>query len=316
MKKKVFLALSIMAGLLTNYGVVSALEMPKTDKISFSSSANRQDVSSAFGLYNKEAVVDYSSFDIKVPSGLDGKKADFKESNVAVSPFKNVTLNYKTSKNHSEGSTRYWNTSSDELGGAYKVYEAADSNSAISVSYKKRNIDLNPIKIKSDGSDDITFIEKAKWTTAGLAYSKHIDLKKAYHLNYENVKITYFTFEALTDKFGVGYDFIPKILNNKLKIEANLIYLKNNYKKSANYELPKSNQMISGRMIYNIGNGFNFSIDGGMYTKGMPIGGTRFSDQGAGGLIFPQGLIPESLRKFQNEKFGYYGATLTYGVKF
>jgi len=48
----------------------------------------------------------------------------------------------------------------------------------------------------------------------------------------------------------------------------------------------------------------------------MPIGGTRFSDQGVAGIIFAPNRIPDSLKKFQNEKFGYYGATLTYGVKF
>ena len=298
------------------FTTANALELPKTDKISFSSSANRQDIPSAFGLYDKEVVADYSSCTVKIPSSMSGKKADFKEANVAVSPFKNLTLLLKESKDHSEGSVRSWDTKSKEWGTSYKVYESPDNKSAISVSYKKRDIDINPIKIKANNFEETTFFYNGEWKSTGVCYSQNIDLKKTYHLSYENVKIKYFFLESLTDKFGVGYDFIPNILNNKLKIEANLIYLKNDLKNSMNTTLPKSNQMISGRIIYNIGNGFNFSIDGGMFTKGMPIGGTRFSDQGIGALVFAPDEIPDSIKKFQNEKFGYYGITLTYGVKF
>lgn len=286
----------------------AALEVPKHDNIVFSASTFRQDIPSAFGLYKNETIADFSRFEVKVPSGLEGKKADFKEGNFLYAPLDNLYIAYKKTATHLEGSTRAWDSSSNEYGAQYKLKETDDQKMAMAVSFRQRTIDLDPIVIKATGVADTLFNDKGKWETGGFVMSRHLDLKRAVHYSLESTKIKYSGLSSTTNKLGIGYDFVPNLKNPKLKLEGNLIVFKNSTQ--------SVNEMLSGRLIYNVGGGLNLAFDGAAFMKGMAVGGTRFSDSGLGSMIFSPDRLPDTIKKFQDKRFGYWGVSLTYGIRF
>jgi len=285
-----------------------ALEIPQHDNIVFSASTFRQDIPSAFGLYKNETVADYSSFQVKMPSGLEDKKADFKEGNLVYAPLDNLYVGVKKTSTHLEGTTRAWDSTSDEYGFQYKLKESEDQKSAMAFSYRQRTINLKPITIKATGFVDTVFTSKGKWDSVGFVMSRHLDLQKGIHYSLESAKIKYANLSSTTNKLGVGFDYVPNIKNPKLKLEANLIVFKNS--------IQSINQMLSGRLIYNVGKGINLSFDGAAFMKGMAVGGTRFSDNGMGSMIFDPAVLPDTIKKFQDKRFGYWGVSLTYGIRF
>lgn len=301
--RRLFLPVLLLVGCLLTPAL--SMEAPRFKPLAFSGSVLRDGFPTGFGLLQREMAVDRVDWKIKPPKELEGKSAGFEMTSYGFGFHRDFYYRGHTNDNSIEGNTRRWNVSAREDNIGWRFNADPDGRHASSLEFGRRTIESGPIYVKATGFREVVFTKEGKMDTIRLVRSATRGTQGSLHLLAGFSRAEYAILKFNSRFLGIGID---RMISDRLDWQNSLVGIDSDTR-------PK-NVYLASRFNLRLARGFNFSLAGGMYTKGYTLAPFHFADHFLPAQAVGVSRLPDTFRKFESRAFGFWGVGLHWGCAF